>query len=51
MPKGTNQKFKLYQLGDDSHLYRDATEKLFLHTIYSSEKHINILYLVLFCAK
>ena len=28
MPKGTNQKFKLYQLGDDSHLYRDATEKV-----------------------
>ena len=27
MPKGTNQKFKLYQMGDDSHLYRDATEK------------------------
>ena len=42
---------KLYQMGDDSHLYRDATEKLLLHTIYSSEKHINILYLVLFCAK
>ena len=30
---------------------KDATEKLFLHTIYSSVKHINILYLVLFCAK
>ncbi len=28
MPKGTNQKFKLYQMGDDSHLYRDATEKV-----------------------
>ena len=29
----------------------DATEKLFLHTTYSSVKHINILYLVLLCAK
>jgi len=41
----------LYQLGDDSHRYRDATEKLFLHTIYSSTKHISILYLVPFCVK
>ena len=45
------RKRKLHQLGDDSHLYRDATEKPFLHTIYSSAKHTSILYLVLFCAK
>ncbi len=38
-------------MGDDSHLYRDATEKLFLYTIYSSVKHISILYLVPFCVK
>ena len=31
--------------------HNDATEKLFLHTIYSSAKHINILYIVLFCTK
>ena len=31
--------------------YKDATEKLFLHTIYSSTKHISILYLVPFCVK
>ena len=30
--------------------YRDATEKVLLHTIYSSAKHRNIHYLVLFCA-
>ena len=41
----------LERLGDNSHLYRDATEKLFLYTIYSSAQHINILYLVLLCAK
>ena len=32
-------------------LLKDATEKLFLHTIYSSIKHISILYLVPFCVK
>ena len=30
---------------------QDATEKLFLHTIYSSTKRISILYLVPFCVK
>ena len=33
------------------HLYRDATEKLFSHTIYSTTKYVSILYIVLFCAK
>jgi len=37
----------IYQLGDDSHLYRDATEKLFLHTIYSVSNLIDMLYFVL----
>ena len=34
-------------MGDDSHLYRDATEKLFLHTIYSVSNLIDMLYFVL----
>ena len=34
-----------------THHLKDATEKLFLHTIYSSTKHISILYLVPFCVK
>ena len=29
----------------------EGTEKLFLHTIYSSVKHISMLYLVPFCVK
>ena len=50
-PGEVHASLRKYQMGDDSHLYRDATEKLFLHTIYSSVKHISILYLVPFCVK
>ena len=42
---------QFYLSREDSHFCKDATEKLFLHTIYSSAKYINILYLVLLCAK
>ena len=48
MPKGTNQKFKLYQMGDDSHLYRDATEKV-VSLVSQGVKYVKKSLIIKYC--